>query len=343
MMKTSTFKSQIDSYEQVEQTVKEEVIGKVRAEHTDDDHFYRYLPEDELYPSMTTVAEVIEYGGNLKEWAVRLALDYVDDQISDGSYTGNDWDKTLKAAQAQHRDRFKDAGDVGTKGHEVIENFLADVIVTGRKPAEITNYIKHDDSRLYAIARSAKQFLDDFDVVPVYPELKVATPRHELAGTLDLLAFVGFEVESPNTSRCDNCNLWLESENNRRFECSNCGRQIEYKLTLVDWKTSNRVDKDDYAMQVSGYKYALRHMCDIRVEETIIVKLNKDRQRYKVVKPTHTWDAFRTLLKARDIWQWYNDGSDKLEKLNKKEKVSLFGDDKQEEGDTTNSGFTEIT
>lgn len=332
----------ITDYEGVRKTVEDKVKGRVQAEHTDDDHFYRYLPEDELYPSMTTVAEVIQYGDHLKDWAVGLALDYIDQQMQDGQYTGQDWKKTLKAAQQQHRDTFQDAGDVGTKGHEVVENYLQAAIDDPASAGEITEYIEHSDSRLYAIARSAKAFLEDFHVVPIAPELKVATPKHKLAGTLDLLAFVGFEDRPAQDDECDDCNLWLESESRRRFECTECGRRIKYRLTLVDWKTSNRVDKDDYAMQVSGYKYSLKHMCGINVEETIIVKLHKDRQKYKVVKPTHTWDAFRTLLKARDIWNWYNDDTEKLEKLDKKETVNLFGADKKESNETTSSGFSEV-
>jgi len=84
-------------------------------------------------------------------------------------------------------------------------------------------------------------------------------------------------------------------------------------------------------------------MSDIRVEETIIVKLSKKKCDYKVIKPNRTWNAFRTLLKARDIWNWYNNGEEKVERLNKKETVNVFGtDNKREESDTTSSGFSEV-
>ena len=61
--------------------------------------------------------------------------------------------------------------------------------------------------------------------------------------------------------------IFLYSKSRLEYGCNNCPLQIKKRFALVDWKTSNSIDKADYAMQVSAYKYALREMTGLKADK----------------------------------------------------------------------------
>jgi len=239
------------------------LLGIVFGEHTEEEHWYRYAPLDELYASVTTKTGIID-NPKLKRWAANLAVDYLDrnwDTVSrcEGKARADHY----KAATLNHEDTLKDAGDIGTQGHAVIERYLKRWIETGERPADIRDFIEGTDARLWAIARSAEQFCVDFDVTPIVSEIKVANPRHKYAGTLDSLMIVRKE--------------------GKPYFC------------IVDFKTSNSIDKYEYAMQVAAYRAALVALTGLKPDLLLILQLDKEKMAYHVARVVDHAAAFRAF------------------------------------------------
>lgn len=276
--------------EHIRKTIAEKIpTNLVVPEHTEYGHFYRHTGADKAFASVTTKTGVLN-NERLKRWAARLAVEYIDrnwKKINDASQSERD--AHFKAATLAHEDELKDAGDIGTRGHEAIERYLNRWIETGERPADIRRFIIGEDARLWAITRSAEQFCKDFDVIPIASELKVASLRYKYAGTLDSLMMIR--------------------------------KNDKYVFAIVDWKTSNQVDdKPEYVMQTSAYWQALNEMTrtNPRVartglipEETVIVQIDKDKMKYKVVKLVDRPGAFKAFTWVSKIYDYLHNGISK--------------------------------
>ena len=190
------------SAEEIRQIIADKIPkGLVVPEHSDNGHFYRHVPTNLLLGSVTTKTSVLNEGGKqLQKWSARLAVERLTERLMvtphvlDTSVPGHSdiLETYQKESIMVHQDKFEDAGGIGTIGHGYIEDFLKDWIDTGVRPQkDITQYIKPDeDSRAWAIARSAELFINDFYLIPIASELFVASVKHRYAGTLDGLALV---------------------------------------------------------------------------------------------------------------------------------------------------------
>ena len=71
---------------------------------------------------------------------------------------------------------------------------------------------------------------------------------------------------------------------------------IGNKLVLMDWKTSNAI-RDDYALQVAGYRLALEETYGIRADRALVVRFDKwdpkvlDYKEVALGQATKTWKA----------------------------------------------------
>ena len=219
----------------------------------------------------------------LKQWAVNLAITYIEK-----NGTSKD---TLKKAKYLHKDVLEDAGGVGTIGHGYVDDYLRTWIKNKKQPLDIRKFITSEDVRLYAITRSCEAFCNDFEVIPIVSELNILSKKHRFGGQLDALMYVKIN-----------------------------GR---YHFCLVDWKTSNSIDKFEYAMQVSAYWQGLFELTGLRPSKLLIVRFDKEQMKYEVMmieQRPKVFEAFSHLSKVYDIM---NDGTDKLSPLIKKERISI--------------------
>ena len=290
--------------------------GIVKPQHNDAGHFYKYAPTGEVFASVTTKTSVLG-SDNLSHWAAGQAIGYIEKHWD--SITPQNRTEVLKAAQQAHRDTFLEAGDIGTRVHVIIEEYLNEWIATGVQPPDIRTFVKEDDVRLIAAVRSAELFCNDFHVSPVISEIKIASPRYKYGGTMDALMYVG-KVIHGGTGSCKE-HMW--SETRKHIECYHCNRKLEMELTVVDWKTSNSIDKPTYAMQVSAYFYAFKELTKVNPQGLIIVRLDKERAKYEVVRIHDKRRAFLAFLNVCKVWDWLNNGTKKMYPVIQKEVIML--------------------
>lgn len=261
----------------------------VLPEHDEYGHKYRHTPTNQVFASVTTKTSVLE-NERLKRWAARLAVEHIDRNWN-VIHEAKDREPHFHAAVLAHEDTLKDAGDIGTQGHGVIERYLKVWMQTGERPADIRRFIIGEDARLWAIARSAEKFCVDFDVIPLASEIKVVSLKHKYAGTLDSLMMV--------------------KKGDKHIFC------------IVDWKSSNSIDKPEYAMQVAAYWQALYEMTGLRPKELIVVRLDKDKMKYEAVRIMNRPEAFRAFKYTCKVYDYINNGISKMLPLVPKKQVFL--------------------
>ena len=278
--------------EEIQQVIAERIPdGLVVPAHTDEGHFYKHTGVNETYASVTTKGHISE-SDQLKLWAASQAVKYIDknwDTITPENKKG-----IFQAAIMSHKDQFEEAGDIGTWGHGIVDEYLKWWLRFKTRPPDIRKFVKTEDSRLYAITRSAELFCKDFQFIPIASELRIASVKHEFGGTLDALGM----VKSPLKKK--------------------------HVFAVVDWKTSNSIDKPEYALQTSAYWGGFYEMTGIRPQIIFIVRLDKTQAKYEVMQVNKPGEAYRTFLHATKIYDWLHNKKDKLTPLNKKEKVSIY-------------------
>lgn len=321
------------------QTIPQNLI---LAEHTEFGHFYRHVPTNQLFASVTTKSGILEGGDHLKKWAAKLGVEYfigkvqIDRTLLDVSRK-DDLEQVKAASILVHQDQFEDAGDIGTRGHNVVDSYLKEWMKTGVRPSDIRTFILEQDthdSRVYAIARSAEMFCKEWDVTPIASELLVASLRYKFAGTLDSLMMVR-RTTSRGNGACKNQasmfgngpkeHFWMNasSRNPFKFVCNDCGEKSELEFALVDWKTSNSIDKLEYAMQTSAYWKAIFEMTGLKTKSIYIVRLDKSQAKYEVMRVVNPTAAFKAFTHVSKVYDWINDGSEKLAPANPKERISI--------------------
>lgn len=299
------------------QQIRELIAAKIPAnlvvpEHTSEGHFYRHSETKQVYASVTTKCGILD-NPHLKKWSARLAVEYLDQHWQ--QVTPDNKNEFYKAAIMAHQEEFEQAGDIGTQGHGIVDTYLGEWMKSGVQPKDIRTFVTGEDYRLYAITRSAEMFCNDFNVEPVASELFVCSTKYRFAGTLDSLMMISRVIKLGDT-HCAH-DWWQTNTGARsgRHECIKCGRSIIKEFALVDWKTSNDIDKSEYAMQVSAYAKALYEMTGLKVKHIIIVRLDKNQAKYEVVRVASPAKAFTAFCHTAKVWEWLNNGEEKLPPL----------------------------
>ncbi len=301
--------------------------GLVVPKHTDTEHRYMYTKTGETFPSVTGITGIMS-SGHLKQWAVNEGLRHLEAHWH--NITLENRSEYFRSAQLAHLDTLKEAGDIGTKAHKVVENYLDAWMLTGEKPKDITTFIQDQDSRLYAATRSAELFFNDFYAIPIVSEIKLVHPRYKFGGTMDALMYVGTVIEEGKAGRTgfEKCeHVWKEKLSRGRglqMECAQCERLLKMTLAVVDFKTSNSVSNhDDYAEQVSAYWYMFYALTGIRAEDLIIVRLDKTKAKYEAVRVADRKRAFDAFLHTKEKYNWTRDNTDKLLPVVTKETIYI--------------------
>jgi len=298
--------------------VLDEKIGQddVIADHDHTGHYYKYVPTGERFASVTTRNSILD-SPHLKKWSAGLAVDHIDKHWEEVSENGGVSSDLKKAALMAHEDVLQDAGGCGTAGHEIIERYLLSWMENDKQPEDITKFITGEDSRLYAIARSALQFIDDFEAVPIASEMFVVNQKDGYAGTLDVLMMI---TKITKNGKCNKHTWWTSTSGKMSCEC---GAKAKRVFALVDWKSSNSLSKPEYAMQASAYWYALWRMTGLRPEETIIVRLDKFQKKYEVVRVLDRVKAFNAFKQVAKVHDWLYSGESKTVPYTLKKQVFL--------------------
>ena len=265
--------------------------GLIVPEHTASAHFYRYTPEQELYPSVTTVTGILDKP-YLPQWAARVALEQQD-------------------ANA-HNNLREEAAEIGIQGHKVVENYVNMWIANKARPHNITDFIPEgSDARLWPIAKSAELFFTELEAIPIASELLVASPTIKTAGTLDLLLAI------PRVKRTGNGNehckkmghYWCLYPNpKRKYDewCPTCNESRTWHLVLGDLKTSNSIaNKPDYQMQTATYRYLFFELTGLKCDDILIIRLDKEKTKYELISVDSPLVPFRAFKHLREVYTWH--------------------------------------
>jgi hypothetical protein len=298
----------------------------IRSEHTETEHWYRYIPTNELFGSATTKNSAAGISPHLKYWSAKVAVDYIYEKVIKVGATPTplEWESIARQAVQQHNDMFEDAGDIGTVGHGVVEDYLNEWIKTETRSASITPFITQTDPRVHAIARSFEKFCNEIPFIPIVSEMKVAHPKHKYAGTLDLLGMVGIEKKKGNNPHCTH-EIYMNrsTQNECKIECEKCGRKVDYEFCLIDLKTSNSIYKEEYAKQVSAYAEALKFMTGLKPKKLFILRLDKKQAKYELAIIPHPSKAFKVFLAGAKQDDWKRESYEKVTPFFGKQTITL--------------------
>lgn len=292
--------------------------GLVVAEHTEHEHFYRVhqnlggqvvvTENDPLYPSVTGDLQMLKDEG-LINFKMARALEYVFAHFKE--FNDDNIMEHLGLAEKMPGDIFVDAGDVGTRIHDVREHIFTEWINTGVRPEKFEAFIpEHDtDLRVQSAIAALSKFCDDYKYLPIATELKVYSHKFKKAGTLDDLGLMRTEVRKGDA----NCVHDVLEDPNRNFDrCVKCGAKWKWEFVMLDLKTSNRF-KDSYFFQVSMYFSFLRALTGLKPDSCHILKLSKEDRTYKLEdlkKPVKIAQYVRHIVKV-------NEGLDLIKSLRK--------------------------
>ena len=257
--------------------IKDKIDGIWIPEHDSIGHHYRYKDYPDLKDSVTQKLQILSKP-HLTKWAVKMGIEFLEKENRFNRLSGPDREELVSAAQSAHTDVRDDAGAVGTVAHDAIEQYIKTWIATGARPLDIRTFMKPEcDPRSIASARAVQKLFVEKQIIPVASEILVGHQKYS-AGTLDFLCF------------------W------------------EGQLTLVDWKTSNAVDKISYSLQVAAYLYFFKHMTKIPLSRAKIIHLSKDYDKFDVYNVKNLAAAWKTFKAVCQVYDWMRDKKEKIEK-----------------------------
>lgn len=254
----------------IQKKIENLVTGIWTPKHDEKGHHYMHQ-SGIVVDSVTTKINIKQ--PHLVPWAARLAvesfiknMEFYDPSDEEGA------ERIRKEAIFAHTGFTKDAGNIGTLAHEIVEEYMRRWIRDTIRPSDITKLIDPNmDARVFAACRSMEKFFNENEgIVPIAVELLVGDVKMKVAGTLDLLV------------------IWND------------------ELWLLDLKTSNTALHDDYALQVSTYKTLFQRMTGLRIKGCCIIGVSKNYDSYgiyDILKPQQAVAAFRGIQKGYD-WMW---------------------------------------
>ena len=286
----------MNAYE-LRKIILEAVPEGIEAAHTEHEH--RYRRQDVCYDSVTTKLGRIDKS-YLKKWAVNQGIDVVREGLKAIEQGGNESvEQLLERGRTAHVDVLRQASEDGTAVHKALEGYLDDWIETGIKPEGCLGYAggtgsdAETNSSIISALRSAEKFFGEYELIPVLSEFTVWNDRYQIAGTCDAL-FIWFKVykDKKGDEACEH--HYEENEGNpKRHWCLKCPREVEAKLIIADWKSSNSIQKDDYAWQITAYKYGLEKATKLKIDDSWVIRFSKHKQEYQILKVNNSSKALK--------------------------------------------------
>ena len=288
--------------------------GKVVPRHSEKGHFYEVKDfvgaetTGPIYSSVTGKLQILKDEG-LINYKMNRSLDYIFAHFKE--FTDANIMEHIDVASRVSQDILMDAGDIGTRIHDLREKIFKEWIRTGERPLDFVAFIppEEEDIRTISAIRALERFCKERDYIPVVSELYVYNHKYEIAGALDDIGFIRRVVKEGLNPECDHkvstLNAGLESnfmEHNGKYTCIQCGLQYVYELCLLDVKTSNQL-KDHYFFQVAMYGWMFSDITKLKPKRHFILKLSKEDGTYKIEdlkKPTKLATYAKHMLKTNE-------------------------------------------
>lgn len=241
-------------------TLRQEILSKlpegtVKAEHTERHHFYRIVPKDVVYPSVTGKLQLIKDEG-LMNYKMNRAIEYIAANRGRMAKDEGEAMAVFDEASKESERLLKDAGDIGTLIHDAREAYFKAWIETGVRPPDARAFIPAGcvDRRAVSGMRGIEKFCTEWKYEPVVSELYVYSERWQTAGALDDIGLID----------------------------TGAGKEI----VLLDLKTSNRF-KSTYFFQISMYFHMFETLTGITPQRVLILKSSKENGGYQIEELTH--------------------------------------------------------
>lgn len=296
------------------------------ADHTASEHYYRRISTAERAASVTTKQSLIK---GFKQWAVDRGVDHMvlhRDRFCQGD------DSVVYEARRAHVVELGRAADIGTGAHGGYDAYFQDWISITKRPDKLSGAYLHDgaDPAEICATRSFDRFLDEIEIVPIFSEIRIfySRGRDSWGGSVD----AGFIARTPYKDRggSGSCGTGsrgfhdYERQTNGHLWCIRCSREVTEQLILGDWKTSNSIDKAEYAEQATVYCKTIETGAAIKFDETWIIRFSKEKAHYEILKVSdkkRAWERFLAVSRCYDSRIEYGT---MLEPLIKREVHSLF-------------------
>jgi hypothetical protein len=218
----------------------------IQPEHDEEGHWYRY--GDKKYASVTGRLQLLKDSG-LANWKMNKALNHIKTNFHDFVATGPDdkaLEQFLESARMVPQSEFTGAGDLGTRVHSWRERWFTRLLIDPNfGDYEIP---ANEDIRFISAVRAIKKFRQETSYQPVACELYVADHTLQTGGQVDDIGFVNG------------------------------------KLSLVDLKTSNIGDKEQYYAQVALYYYMFSKLYGIKPQKLYILHVSKTDGTYNLIE-----------------------------------------------------------
>jgi hypothetical protein len=227
-------------------------------------HWYIEHPDGRLerVSGITGVVGIIDKSLYLVPWACKMMylkmlrlIPTEDNRIK--SITLGEFDALLTQSKTAHKDKFEEAGDVGTAAHKWIEATIRNAITFNHGVVDKMNDMAPTDERSISCGMAAFDWMQKHNVRFLCTERVVYSRKHGYAGTTDGLALV---------DACENP------------AC--CGRLFLDELDLVDWKSSNSL-RIDYLYQTAAYQNAIIEDTGEDIKARWILRLDKETGKFE--------------------------------------------------------------
>jgi len=231
---------------------------------------HEYKVNGEIFPSVTTILGIIDKSGPLMNWATKVTVDYMHNNlkqqgarifIDDIELNIENAGKIFYRAKQEHSIIKTEAGDIGTKAHAEIEK----IIKTDTEPTEIE--LSAMDPRVANAVRSYLTWRAESHFRPIHSEERVAILKHKFAGTID------------------------------------CIGTLNGKRTLIDLKTSNNI-YPEMKLQVAAYAKAWEETHNEKIEDVRILRIGKDKPEFECHIIDNIDSLLSVFLSCISIYLW---------------------------------------
>jgi hypothetical protein len=233
-----------------------------------------YKVEDQEYPSVTTILQVIGKPA-LIAWSAKVERELVtnvsaqlyEDLAGTPKMTPPAYRMTLAMRLGKEKANQKElakASDIGSQAHRLIEWNLKASMMEDAGPSP------HISDKAQWAFMAWEDWKRSVNLKPIWIEQTVWSKQHGYAGTMDLFA------------------------------------EVNGKPTVVDWKTGKAIYPEAY-LQNAAYRHALREMGHGDAVQGIIVRLPKNTEdpefEAQIVQQSEE-SLFQVFLHTFELWKW---------------------------------------
>src|SRR3990167_7814434 len=169
----------------IREKIKESVPSHKLILQQGEGHVYSIPETAEEFVSVTTRLNVI-HKPIFNDWKMNRALEYLYKHHYE--IVEENKDTIFRQAKQYPEELFQQAGELGTKIHQIIDEYIKDWINAGTLecPYSIKDKLKDEqDMNVWSAVRSVEAWFEMTKYIPLASELRVWSPKHKIAGTLD--------------------------------------------------------------------------------------------------------------------------------------------------------------